>query len=286
MQDRKCKYYEFAGLKIAVTAPAYELWNDLEKFQIDPCEADITFDVTFEKEICLENAQLLHEDRGYEIYEKDRQRIRIFRHDHTHEIVTMDIEKSPNGHQVFFLEKYPEAWGAAMMLKIINLPRQQILHQGIFLHTSFVVWNGEAILFSGNKQIGKSTQAELWRMHKDALIVNGDRAILKKTNGQWYACGSPYCGTSKICENIISPIKSIVILSQGKENVVTHASVREAFVSLMKNCSFETWDREQMERTLQLIEQISTEVRFVKLLCLPDKNAVETLEEYLWQSQK
>lgn len=286
MQNRECKYYEFAGVKVAFTAPEYEQWNDLEKFRIEPCEADVAFDLTFEENIKLGNAKLLHSERGYEIYEQNHQRVRIFRHDETNEIVVMDIEKSSKKHEVFFLKKYPKAWGAAMMLKIMNLPRLQILHQGIFLHTSFVVWNGEAILFSGKKQVGKSTQAGLWREHRGATIANGDRAILKKWNGRWYACGSPYSGTSKICENMVCPIKSIITLSQGPENIVADAGIKEAFVSLMKNCSFETWDREQMERTLQLTEQISTEVRFVKLSCLPDKNAVETLEEYLWQSQK
>lgn len=285
MQNRICKYYKFANLKIAFSAPYFESWGDLDKFETEPCEADIYFDMSFREEIILENVQLIHEERGYEVYEENGHRIRIFRHDHTKEIVAMDIEKSEKYHEVFFLKKYPSAWGAAMMLKIINLPRQMILHGGIFLHSSFVVHNSAAILFSGKKQIGKSTQARLWKEYKNALTANGDRAILKKINGRWCACGSPYCGTSRICENLITPIKSIVLLSQRNENIVSDVSIKEAFVSLMKNCSFETWDKMQVEKTLQLIEEISQENRFVKLSCLPDESAVKILEEYLWQSQ-
>ena len=63
-------------------------------------------------------------------------------------------------------------------------------------------------------------------------------------------------------------------------------SVREAFISLMKNCSYEAWDKKQLEKVLSIIEEISTEVKFVKLSCLPDKSSVKILEEYLCQSQK
>ena len=140
---------------MAFTAPEYEPWNDLEKFRIEPCEADVAFNLTFEENIELGNTKLLHSERGYEIYEQNHQRVRIFRHDETNEIVVMDIEKSTKKHEVFFLQKYSKAWGSAMMLKIMNLPRLQILYQGIFLHTSFVVYDGEAILFSGKEQVGK-----------------------------------------------------------------------------------------------------------------------------------
>ena len=118
-----------------------------------------------------------------------------------------------------------------MVMKIMNLPRQILLQDGVFIHCSFVVKNGTAILFSGNKQVGKSTQAELWRKYRNTLTANGDRAILRKIDGVWCACGSPYCGTSQICENITCPVETIVILSQGKENVLSayEAAVAERY---------------------------------------------------------
>lgn len=267
-------------------APEFEESAQLAKFRINESIADIVYDVSFKEHIELRDSEFLYVQRGIEFFRQSNYIIRVIRHDKTREIVMMDIAKTTQIHKVLFLNKYPKAWGETMVIKIMNFPENIIYYQGIFLHASFIVWNGEAILFSGKKQIGKSTQARLWYEYKNVLIANGDRAILKKINGKWFACGTPYCGTSQICENICVPIRCIVILQQGCENWICDASVREAFVSLLKNCSYDTWNKEQMNMVLSLTEKISTEVQFVKLFCLPDQSSVKILEEYLCQNLK
>lgn len=285
MQNRVNRYYKFAGLNVRILSPEFEESDKIAKFRVDECDAEIEYDIEFTDSITSETGMLIHSERGIENCQQGDSRIRLIRHEKTKEIAMLDIEKFSQKHKVFFLNKYPKAWGDTMVMKILNLPKQIISFDGIFLHTSFVVWKNKAILFSGKKQIGKSTQAKLWNEHKNALIANGDRAILKKINGTWHACGTPYCGTSQISENVCVPILCIVILEQGKENVVISATIREAFRSLMKNCSYDTWDKKQVEKALSLIEKISTEVPFVKLSCLLDQSSADILEEYICQNQ-
>ena len=274
MQNRETKYYGFAGVCIQLTAPGFKSWEPLEKFRTEPQSVQISYDVTFQEEVPEPEGELIYKKSGYEIYLAEGRRIRLLRHDATQEPVMFDMAESGQEHRVFFSEKHPEAWGGPMVMKILDLPRQLILHDAIFLHTSFVVWEEKALLFCGPKQIGKSTQAALWQRVKGAGIVNGDRAVLRKIGGTWHACGSPYSGTSNLCENRKCPIKSIVILSQGKENQAEPANPREALVSLLKNCSYEVWDRKQVNQVIQLFEQIISEVEFVKLSCLPEESAV------------
>ena len=285
MQNKVSKYYEFAGVKIVFTGPEFEECGNIKKFQVEPCGTDLSYDVSFRKIIEPVDGEKVHSDKGREYYIQNNEKIWTMRHHVTKEIVMMNRQKSEKEHEVFFLDKYPKAWGEAMVLKIMDLPEKIVHYQGIFLHTSFVVWNGQAILFSGQKQIGKSTQADLWCKEKNTKIANGDRAILRMLNGKWYACGSTYCGTSDICENINVPVRCIVILEQGTENTVEEAGEKDAMISLLKNCSYNTWDREQMEMVLNLTGQICREIPFVKLSCLPDKSAVIALEEYLCQSR-
>ena len=286
MQNRVNIHYEFAGIKFAVSAPAYGMDEHISKFRTESCKADLRYDVTFCDSIESPEGELLYSKMCREYYQKNDQRSWLMRHNKTKEIVMLDTVQSDNEHRVSFLEKYPEAWGENLMLKIMDLPGEILHYDGIFLHASFVVWNGEAILFCGRKQIGKSTQAGLWEKEKKAFIANGDRVALRKFHGIWYACGSPYCGTSKICENVKVPVRCIVILEQGKENEVCSVPPREAFVSLLKNCSYNTWDKDQMKKVLPITEKIGSEVEFVKLSCLPNVGAVEILEEYLCQNRK
>lgn len=286
MQNKECKQYEFAGVIFELVSPEFEAGEYLEKFCTENQDTDITYHIEFCEHIQLENETAIHSDLGNEVYQCGEHRIRVIRYDSTDDIVMMDIEKNPTEHEVYFSTKHPKSWGETIVTKIMNIPRKMILHGGIFLHASFVVWNGEAILFSGKKQIGKSTQARLWKEEKDVLIANGDRVILKHMDGRWYACGSPYCGTSKICENVKVPVRCIVLLEQGVQNHITDVGIRDAFVSLLKNCSYEAWDKVQMDRALQIMEQISSEVSFAKLTCLPERSSVKVLEEYLCQKKK
>lgn len=285
MQNRMNKYYEFAGVKIRFSGPDFEECEKIAKFRVESCETELDYEVRLQEYIEPVDGEMIHSDKGREYYGEHDQRVWVMKHNTTKEIVMLNRKLSEKAHEVLFLDKYPKAWGEAMVLKIMDLPEQIIHYQGIFIHASFVVWNGQAILFCGRKQIGKSTQANLWCKENNAMIANGDRAILRILNGKWHACGSPYCGTSNICENVNVPVRGIVILEQGTENIVQEAGVREAMISLLKNCSYNTWDREQMETVLNLMGQISRDVPFVKLSCLPDKSAVIALEEYLCQSR-
>ena len=64
--------------------------------------------------------------------------------------------------------------------------------------------------------LGKSTQAGLWERYRGAKIVNGDRALLRKINGSWAACGWPVCGSSDICLLGDTPIHAIIMLYMTK----------------------------------------------------------------------
>lgn len=176
-----------------------------------------------------------------------------------------------------------EKLSARLTSTLLNLPAKLIESGGIFLHSSFVISRGHAILFTGEKQIGKSTQATLWEKYGAAKIINGDRTAIRKIEGKWVAFGSPYCGTSGISENGFAEIKCIVILGKDSKNTCRKATCREAFLSLIRGCSFRTENERECSEATSFIKLIAEEVKFLKLDCLPDRESVQITEKMLWE---
>lgn len=171
--------------------------------------------------------------------------------------------------------------GSGLILRWLELPARLLARDALFLHASFVGLGERAILFTGPKQIGKSTQAELWRRCRGARVLNGDRALLRLLEGRWTACGSPYCGTSGICVNASLPLGALVLLEQGPENRVEPAAPRRVMSAFLSGCSYDPGDPAAAALVLDLAAALSREVPVLRLVCRPDEGAVRCLEEAL-----
>ena len=105
-----------------------------------------------------------------------------------------------------------------------------LLHQNrLCLHAACVDTPLGGLLFSGPSGIGKSTQAGLWQTSRDAKLINGDRPILSKDDGNWLAWGSPYAGSSKCHINEKCSVTAIVILQQSQTCSLQRLNQPEAF---------------------------------------------------------
>ena len=51
----------------------------------------------------------------------------------------------------------------------------------LFMHASAIEYKGNGIIFAGYSGVGKTTQAELWKKHMHADIINGDKAFIRHT---------------------------------------------------------------------------------------------------------
>lgn len=147
----------------------------------------------------------------------------------------------------------------------------------ILLHSSFIKYDNKAILFSAPSGTGKSTQAELWKTHKQADILNGDRAAIGMNYGEWTAWGIPYAGTSGIYKNEKAPIGAIVVLKQAKENRVQRLRGIEAFRFLYPEISVHHWNPAYVEKVSDLLQKLLADIPVYLLECLPDEGAVELL---------
>ena len=149
-----------------------------------------------------------------------------------------------------------------------------LMHNAFLLHSSVVLVDGKAIVFSGPSGMGKSTQADLWKKFANAEILNGDRCVVMEKDGIFYGGGSLWCGTSGINRPEQAPIASIFILEQSKENKVTPLGAR-AFSPLFSQTTLNTWNSEFINKVTSLYDGLLRSVPVYNLQCTPDRNAVQ-----------
>ena len=167
------------------------------------------------------------------------------------------------------------------LIDVSDLEVQLTAVGAISLHSSLIRYQGQAILFTGPSGIGKSTQAALWERYRQAEQLNGDRTILRKTDGAWNGFGSPFAGTSGIFRNESAPIRAIVVLRQADENSIRHLGSGEAFRYLYSESIVPRWNDRIHTRIMDIITQIVTEVPVIMMACRPDETSVSLLDQFL-----
>lgn len=163
----------------------------------------------------------------------------------------------------------------------VSLAQLMLPKQAVLMHASYINVDGSAVLFSAPSGTGKSTQAELWRVHRNAEILNGDKAGIYLKNGKAFAGGVPFCGTSGICHNKNLPLKAIVLLSQGKENMVKRLSGFEALQGVINNMYLDLLAPLEKQMCIDFAIELLNNISVFSLECTPDERAIEELEKAL-----
>lgn len=164
---------------------------------------------------------------------------------------------------------------------LLALERRLIARDSLIFHCAYMVYQGEAILFSAPSETGKTTQANLWEKYRGSRTVNGDRALLGKRDGRWTAQGWPVCGTSEVCHNEEFPIRAVVMLSQAKENQAQQLPPGRSFPLLYSQITVNKWNMKDHLHAIDLIQELAEGVPVFHLGCTISEEAVDCLEEAL-----
>ena len=200
-------------------------------------------------------------------------------------------EKSNNGKKFFTADGYENCaveFAATENIAIIEeylyrFCANVLLTKGVLhFHSSFVLYKGRALIFTGPSGIGKTTQAELWRDYQDALIVNGDASLLRPMDdGRWWAFGTPVHGSSPYCENEKAPIAAIIALEQGKDNVLTPMDNFSALSACVPEFYRPKLDEAAEETFWNSVDALFEAVPVYHLTCRPDRDATELVKKEL-----
>ncbi len=171
----------------------------------------------------------------------------------------------------------PWAQKVHQLYEEMALPHVLLNKERILLHASYICHGDRAIVFTAPSGTGKSTQADLWHTHRDARILNGDRAVIGLRGETPYAFGFPMSGSSPYCENVSLPLCCIVSLLQGPENRIRRLQGREALRVILNGTYSDPKHRGDLIRNIDTaLKLLHTPV--FELSCRPDLGAVEALE--------
>ncbi len=156
-----------------------------------------------------------------------------------------------------------------------------IAHNGLMLHSSAVVVDGYAYLFSADSGTGKSTHTDLWveEFGDKAFIINDDKPALRKIDGEWFVFGTPWCGKNNTNKNAKAKLGAIVFLERSEENWIEDEDTKEAVTKFFKQTIRKLQIESNMDIVLSRIEEILSEVPVYKMGCNISKDAVKMAHE-------
>ena len=154
--------------------------------------------------------------------------------------------------------------------------RQLLKYDGFMLHSSAVVVDGRAYLFSADSGTGKSTHTQLWLKHfgERAYILNDDKPALRIVDGKWYAYGTPWSGKYDMSTNAGVELAGIAMLERAKENKIEPYTGKSAVFGIFRQAN-RPIAYEYREKLLTLIGKLIADVPIWKLECNMEDTAAE-----------
>lgn len=147
-------------------------------------------------------------------------------------------------------------------------------YDGCFFHSSCLMLDGEAYMFTALSGTGKSTHTRLWRQHfgDRVTMINDDKPLIRRIDGKFWVCSTPWMGKSEIGANLDVPIKAIYVLKRGAENSAERVSVSAVFPQLLE-ATLLPKDAENMHKLLNLFDGLFSQVPLFLLHCNQDEEA-------------
>ena len=280
------KHYCFAGTEVTVSIPKKWMYEDdrqLAPFRVSQVNDSHIFyfevvetipEPTGNLEILLPGVRVYREKNRYVRY--------IGTVENGWENAYIRAEYGDREHFVKVIVREPMTFiGVKTVLNSLGAEHLIAKAGGFIFHCSYIDCGGKAILFTAPSGTGKSTQAELWKKYREACIINGDRAAICEKDGQLFAEGIPFSGSSSYCVNRTLPLAAIVYLSQAPQTIIKKVRGLEAFSKVWEGVSVNTWVKEDVEKVTNVVQRIAMEIPVYHLACTPDESAVITLEEVL-----
>lgn len=159
--------------------------------------------------------------------------------------------------------------------------RQAIHHGAFMIHSSCVVYDNYAYMFSANCGTGKSTHTSFWQKNfgeDKAVILNDDKPLILKKDGIFHAAGTPWSGKSDKNFNAVVPIAGLAILERAEQNSIERITPIDAFKELYAQ-TYRPTTADEVDKLLTLFNDFLANVGLFRLHCNMSCEAAQTSYE-------
>ena len=152
--------------------------------------------------------------------------------------------------------------------------RRLPLKGGMLLHSALISDGRHGFAFTANSGTGKTTHVNMWKkaFGEEISVINGDKPIVRKRDGVWYAYGTPWCGKEGWNVNTAVPLTAICFLRRGETNTLTPYDTAAAVTEIMPQLLFPERS-DALLATLELLDQLLAEVPLYELHCTISEEA-------------
>ena len=156
------------------------------------------------------------------------------------------------------------------------------LHQScVGLHGVTLLCKNEIVILSAPSGTGKTTLSRLLEQYCDALVINGDFALLSPSDSGVIFEPTPFCGTSRRCLNQRVRVDRIVFLGQSPVNEWTASTGRQALIRFLNNAFIPSWDSELESAVQNNIIRCISGLKVDQYFFAPVREAAEMFFEQL-----
>lgn len=260
-----------------------EIPDNFKKFQVDTKEdVQVEYFLEIVDDLPKLEGNCVSERIDLKVYQKDQYEYRRMNFMGMDESYGQYEEISQNEIKLYLKRKFVHMINVdTVFVSLFAMEKRMIAKQAMVLHCSVLKVEDGVILFSGPSGIGKSTQAGLWTKYRGAGVINGDRTLLKKEDGQWMSLGWPICGSSEICHNETYPVKAVVFLEQAKDNQGMKLRYFDSIKAMISQITVNGWNPGFVEQIWNLTEDFAAQVPVFQYACNMEESAVDVLDDLL-----
>ena len=244
-------------------------------------DADFVYTIHLAQQIHVRENCLLRETRFFKVYTDGAHEVWYYTFPDG-QIYACCREEAAGHFSIHYLQDLKDYLAGNVTLFYLAALEDRMIKKGdMILHSSYILDQDKAILFTAPSGTGKSTQAHLWQDARGSQIINGDRALLQKGNDGWYAGGWPMSGSSGISTPHLAPIRAVVVLSQSSQNLGHRLTAEESFDSLKQEIVLRPWSSADIALVGKHLRDFCGDIPVYAYACRKDASAVTDLLDIL-----
>ena len=155
---------------------------------------------------------------------------------------------------------------------------------GVLMHSAVAVKDGVGWVFSARSGGGKTTLSELchqagWR------ILNDDRVMVFKREGEWRVAGTPWHGSGRFSEAAEVPLGGVLFIEKAEREQLEPMTEHDRRYALLDVAAVPWFEDDWAQRALNAADLFTREAAFRCFRFSRSPLAVQALEEHIVRSQ-